>query len=73
MIYIWLIVGSFIGSVLITIIFSSYLIQKKKKRMGWNDCFKSEMKRSDSFRQEDTSNFLIIPESRNPKYGIFRK
>ena len=28
------------------------------------------IKRSDCFIQEDTSNFLIIPKSRNPKCGI---
>ncbi len=31
-----------------------------------------KMKRSDCFIQEDASNFLIIPESRNPKCGIMR-
>ncbi|MGM0122500.1 hypothetical protein IGK56_002735 [Enterococcus sp. AZ152] len=50
-----------------------YLDINKMKENFINHVDQSKkMKKSDCFIQEDASNFLIIPESRNPKCGIMR-
>lgn len=48
-----------------------YLDINKMKEISINHVDQSKkMKKIDCFIQEDASNFLIIPESRNPKCGI---
>ena len=50
-----------------------YLDINKMKENSINHVDQSKkMKKSDCFIQEDASNFLVIPESRNPKCGIMR-